>query len=75
MIIDSIPATLWGVIGVIIGSASTLTAVIFSNRAQDRRFNAQLAHDLELKNREREMSWRKEVFLKAAESITTGFIP
>jgi len=73
-VLDKIPASLWVIIASIIGSLSALAGVLLTNRAQDRRFKAQLAHDLELKNREREMSWRKEVFLKAAEAITTAFI-
>jgi hypothetical protein len=72
---EKVPPTVWGVI---LGSLSTLTAtlsaVILTNRANDRRFRAQLAHDLELKNRDREMTLRKDVYLAAVETISAGLV-
>lgn len=68
-----IPATFWGVI---IGSIFTLTAtlgsMILTNRGNDRRLRSQLDQDRELKNREREMTLRKEIYLAAAEAAAAG---
>lgn len=52
----------------------SLGAVYLTNRAHDRRLKLQLAHDLELKKRDREMSLRKEVYLEAAEAMSAGLI-
>ncbi|MEK6801916.1 MAG: hypothetical protein AABZ34_04520 [Nitrospirota bacterium] len=64
--------------GVIIGGLITLIGalggVILTNRAHDLRLQMQLAHDRELKNRDREMSLRKEVYLAAAEAISAGLM-
>lgn len=65
----AIPASFWGVV---VGSFFSLGGVVVSNQASDRRMRQQLAHDRELKNRERELSLRKEVYLAAAEAISAG---
>ncbi len=68
-LLEKIPATFWGVV---IGSFFSLGGVVASNRANDRRLRQQLTHDRELKNRERELSLRKDIYLAAAEAIATG---
>ena len=68
-LIEKIPNTFWGVV---IGSFFSLGGVFLSNRANDKRLRQQLAHDRELKNRERELSLRKDVYLAAAEAISIG---
>jgi len=68
-LLEKIPATFWGVV---VGSFLSLGGVVASNRANDRRLRQQLAHDRELKNRERELSLRKDIYLAAAEAIATG---
>ena len=68
-LIEKIPASFWGVV---VGSFLSLGGVVVSNRANDRRLRQQLAHDRELKNRERELSLRKDIYLAAAETIATG---
>ncbi len=45
---------------------------MITNRANDRRLRAQLEQDRDLKNQEREMSLRKDVYLSAAETIWAG---
>jgi len=69
VLIEKIPASFWGVV---VGSFLSLGGVVVSNRANDRRLCQQLAHDRELKNRERELSLRKDIYLSAAEAIATG---
>jgi len=50
----------------------SLGGVVITNRANDRRLRAQLVNDRELRNRERELSLRKDVYLGAAEAISAG---
>jgi hypothetical protein len=68
-LIEKIPATFWGIV---IGSFFTLGGVVLTNRANDRRLREQLRHDRELRNRDRELSLRKDVYLSAAEAISAG---
>jgi len=68
-LIGKIPATFWGVV---IGSLFTLSGVVLANRANDRRLREQLTHDREMRNRDRELSLRKDVYLSAAEAVSTG---
>ena len=69
--LEKIPGTFWGII---IGSFFTLSGIILTNRAHDRRLQTQLAHDRDLKNREREMSLRKDIYLAAAEAVSAALI-
>ena len=71
VVIESIPATFWGVI---IGAFFSLSGVALTNRANDRRLHAQLAHDRQIKDRERELTLRKDVYLAAAEAISAGLM-
>ncbi len=66
---DKIPATFWAVV---FGSLLTLLGIYFTNRANDRRLSLQLQHDRELKNREREMTFRKDTYAAAAEAIAVS---
>jgi len=68
-LLERVPGTFWGVV---IGSFFSLSGVVLTNRASDRRQRAQLAYDRDLKNRERELSLRKDVYLAAAEAISAG---
>jgi hypothetical protein len=68
-LIEKIPATFWGIV---IGSFFTLGGVVLTNRANDRRLREQLRHDRELRNRDRELSLRKDVYMSAAEAIWAG---
>ena len=61
-------------LGVIIGGFIGFGSSLLTNRANDRRLQTQLAHDRDLKNREREMSLRKEIYLAAAEAVSAGLI-
>jgi hypothetical protein len=68
-LLGDIPATFWGVV---VGSLFTLTGIYFTNRASDRRLRVQLQNDRELKNREREMTFRKDTYAVAAEAISVS---
>ena len=70
-LIELIPGTFWGVI---IGGFFTLSGIILTNRAHDRRMQLQLADDRKLKNREREMALRKDIYLAAAEAASAGLL-
>lgn len=72
-LLTQIPATFWGIIiGASFTLATTLISLISTNRANDRRLQAQLAQDRDLKNREREMALRKDIYLAAAEAAAAG---
>lgn len=65
-LLDKIPGTFWGVV---VGSFFTLLGGSLTNRANDHRLRLQLQNDRELKNREREMTFRKDTYAAAAEAI------
>jgi hypothetical protein len=68
-LVGSIPSTFWGVV---IGAFFALGGVHLTNRASDRRLKLQLEHDRTLKNVERELALRKDIYLAAAEAISEG---
>jgi hypothetical protein len=68
-LIGRIPATFWGVV---IGSFFSLGGIVIANRANDRRLREQLTHDREMRNRDRELSLRKDIYLSAAEAVSAG---
>lgn len=68
-LLSQISPTFWGVL---IGSFFSLGGVVLTNRANDKRLIQQLSNDRELKTRERELSLRKEVFMDAADAVSTG---
>jgi len=68
-LIGKIPATFWGVV---IGSFFSLGGIVIANRANDRRLRKQFKYDREMRNRDRELSLRKDVYLSAAEAVSAG---
>ncbi len=58
-----------GVGGTAIGGAIAMIANMLTNRAQARLHREQLKHDADQRDREREMSLRVNVYLKAAEAV------
>jgi hypothetical protein len=68
-LLSQIPATFWGVVA---GSLFTLIGVYFTNRASEQRLKLQLQKDRELKDREREMTFRKDTYVAAAEAISAS---
>lgn len=65
-LIQSVPDVIWSGI---IASFLTLSGVLISNRSNTTRLNTQLTHDREEKIKERTLSLRREVYLKAAEEL------
>jgi hypothetical protein len=53
---------------------ATLSGVVVANLFQNSRLRTQLVHDQKLKDREREMSLRRDVYLEAAEAVQAGLI-
>jgi hypothetical protein len=68
-LVKAIPATFWGVLA---GSLFTLLGVLLSNAGQDRRLQRQLEHDREMKQHERELALRREVYLPAVAAVQAG---
>lgn len=66
---ETIPGSVWGTL---FGARITLVVVVLTNRAHDRRLQTQLDHDRDVKNREREMALRKDIYLAAAEAASAG---
>jgi hypothetical protein len=70
-LIGRVPATFWGVV---FGSFFTLVGVKWTNRANDRRLQAQLSHEREMQKKEQELSLRKDVYLAAVEAMSAGIV-
>ena len=68
-IVAMVPGTFWGVI---IGSFFTLGGVVLSNRASDGRLRAQFEYERELRNRDRKLALRKDIYLAALEAISAA---
>lgn len=68
-IVAMVPGTFWGVF---IGSFFALGGVMLSNRASDKRLRAQFEYERELRNRDRELALRKDIYLAATEAISAG---
>jgi hypothetical protein len=70
-VLKQIPPTVWGTaIGSTVGALLALPGLALSLRHARKLQVRQLAHDTEERIRERQMSWRREVYLEAAESIS-----
>ncbi|MFZ0829391.1 MAG: hypothetical protein WAO02_18430 [Verrucomicrobiia bacterium] len=67
--VEKIPATFWGVV---IGSFFSLGGIVIVNRANAQRLREQFEHDRQMQNRDRELSLRKDIYLSAAEAVSTG---
>lgn len=65
--INQIPAVVWAAV---IASLLTLVSVFFTNRNARIQQLASLKHDAAQRDREREMSLRREVYLRVAEAIS-----
>lgn len=63
---QSIPDVIWSGI---IASFLTLSGVLISNRSNTTRLKTQLTHDREEKVKERTLSLRRDVYLKATEEL------
>lgn len=63
----AIPDTVWAAV---LASLLTLSGVILTNFAQNKRFLRQLDYDHKQRNRERQLRLKQEVFLNAVEGLT-----
>ena len=61
-----LPGAIWAVVG-------ALGGVMYSNRASDKRLRAQFEYERTLRNNDRELALRKDIFLAATEAISAGF--
>ena len=67
--VEKIPATFWGIV---VGSFVTLFGVYLTNRSSERRLRIQFENDRVLRIRDREMSFRKDIYLAVTEAVTVG---
>lgn len=65
--IEQVPATFWGVLA---GSIFTLLGVWFTNRATERRMRMQFAHERQLREQDRQLAVRKEIFFDLVQALT-----
>jgi hypothetical protein len=65
-LLHSVPDVIWSGI---IASVLTLSGVLISNHSNTTRLKTQLTHDREEKIKERTLSLRREVYLKATEEL------
>lgn len=66
--VSKMPAGLWTLLSALIA----LAGVLLTMNIQGRRLARQFKHEKELKDREREMLMRKEIFLSTAEAFAAG---
>jgi len=70
-IICKIPDAVWAAI---IASLLTLGGVLLTNRENNKRFIAQLAHEADIRKTERLMELRTDVYLPAIESVSNTYL-
>jgi hypothetical protein len=63
----NVPAAVWGVV---VGATLSWPTVILSQRHARKLQDKQLLHDAVQRREEREMSWRRDVYLDAAEALS-----
>jgi hypothetical protein len=68
--LSKVPDVVWAAV---IASLLTLGGVWLTNRGNNKRLLDQLQHDAAERARERQMSLRREVYLKAAEAISKAY--
>lgn len=66
-LLEGVPATFWGVLA---GSFFTLLGVWFTNRATERRMRMQFAHERQLREQDRQLALRKEIFFDLVQALT-----
>lgn len=68
---SKVPGTFWGIIA---GAFISLSGVVLTNYASERRLRMQFLHDRTLRNDDRENMLRKDVYLALAEAIQAGLV-
>ena len=66
---DNIPPAFYGVI---IGSFLTIIGVVLTNISNTKRLRLQHEHEQKLRNKERDLNMRREVYMDAMEAISAG---
>jgi hypothetical protein len=67
--IESIPPAFTGVL---IGSLLTIIGVVLTNISNTKRLRIQHEHELKLRNKERDLNMRREIYMDAMEAISAG---
>ena len=67
--IESIPPAFYGVL---IGSLLTIIGVVLTNISNTKRLKIQHEHERELRNTERDLNMRREIYMDAMEAISSG---
>lgn len=68
-IIESIPPAFYGVL---IGSLLTIIGVVLTNMSNTKRLRLQHEHERQLRNKERDLNMRREIYMDAMEAISVG---
>ena len=68
-LIEQIPPALYGII---IGSFLTIIGVVLTNMSNTKRLRLQHEHERVLRNKERDLNMRREVYMDAMEAISAG---
>jgi len=68
-LIESIPPAFYGVL---IGSLLTIIGVTLTNISNTKRLRIQHEHEVALRNKERDLNMRREVYMDAMEAISAG---
>lgn len=68
-IIESIPPAFYGVL---IGSLLTIIGVVLTNMSNTKRLRLQHEHERQLRNKERDLNMRREIYMDAMEAISAG---
>ena len=68
-LLDKVPAAFWGVV---FGSFFSILAVWLTSRDSTARLLKQFEHERLVKNHNRELGMKKEIYLDAAEAISAA---
>ena len=68
-VIENIPPAFTGVL---IGSLLTIIGVVLTNISNTKRLSIQHEHERQLRNKERDLNMRREIYMDAMEAISAG---
>ncbi len=70
-VIENIPPALYGII---IGSFLTIIGVMLTNSSNTKQLRIQHEHERQLKDKERDLNLRRDVYLQVMEAIAAGLV-
>ena len=70
----SLTTLLGGIIAGLFGVCVSILTLVFTNRGHNQRLQTQHVHDQKIKNRDRDMALRKDIYLAAAEAAYAGLL-